>query len=416
MKDFSRKHFAAATLTAALVAAGFLLATSGLGGTADASAPSDPAAIEVDVATVVAQAITDWHEYSGRLEAVDRVAIRPLVSGTITHVHFKDGAMVDKDDLLFTIDPRPYQAAVNEAQARLASAKARAAYTAADLARGKRLLASNAIAKRDFEEKRNAAREAAASAEAASAALQSAELDLEHTRIVAPISGRVSRAEMTEGNIVNPGQAGHLTTVVSVSNIYASFEVDEATFLQAINTSQDAHPAPIPVSLGLTGEDGYPRQGHLISVDNSLDPLSGTIRVRAVFDNRDGLLRPGLYARLRLETGKQHEAVLVQEKAIGTDQDKRFVMVVDPQNKTIYREVELGTSREGRRIVKTGLRAGERIVVNGLQRIRPGDPVSPAPMVATNTEPDAAAPESESVVSTTAITTSDTSPSVRDKS
>ncbi len=376
-----RKRYAMSMVAAALVAAGIVALRVDAGAVQSAPAPS---AAAVDVATVAKQTITDWHEFSGRLEAIDRVEIRPLVSGTLTAVHFKDGSLVQRGDLLFTIDPRPYQAAVDQAKARLAAAQARAAYTASDLSRGSRLLADNAIAKRDYEEKRNASREASANLQAAKAMLESAELDLEHTRIVAPFPGRVSRAEVTAGNVVTAGASSPaLTSLVSVSRLYASFDVDEQSFLKFVNPARSADlAAQVPVFLGLANEDGYPRPGRLASVDNRLDTSSGTIRVRAVFDNADGALVPGLYARIRLGGGAPHDAVLIDEKAIGTDQNKRFVIVVDDSNKTAYREVRLGANQQGGRVVEAGLKAGERIVVNGLQRIRPGDPVSPHPILA----------------------------------
>lgn len=392
-----RKRYAMSAVAAVLLAAGIIALRVDAGAVPSAGAP--PAAA-VDVATVASRTITDWHEFSGRLEAIDRVEIRPLVSGTLTAVHFKDGSLVRRGDLLFTIDPRPYQAAVDQAKARLAAAQARAAYTASDLSRGRRLLADNAIAKRDYEEKRNASREASANLQAAKAMLASAELDLEHTRIVAPFPGRVSRAEVTAGNVVTAGaNSPALTSLVSVSSLYASFDVDEQSFLKFVNPARSADSAAqAPVFLGLANEDGYPREGRLASVDNRMDTSSGTIRVRAVFDNADGALVPGLYARIRLGGGEPHDAVLIDEKAIGTDQNKRFVIVVDDSNKTAYREVRLGASRQGGRVVEAGLKTGERIVVNGLQRIRPGDPVSPRPVLATGVaagdaaEPDATAP------------------------
>lgn len=305
---------------------------------------------------------------------------------------------MQRGDLLFTIDPRPYQAAVDQAKAGLAAAQARAAYTASELSRGGRLLADNAIAKRDYEEKRNASREASANLQAAKAVLASAELDLEHTRIVAPFPGRVSRAEVTAGNVVTAGaNSPALTSLVSVSRLYASFDVDEQSFLKFVNPGLAAGSASrAPVFLGLANEDGYPREGRLASVDNRMDVSSGTIRVRAVFDNADGALIPGLYARVRLGGGAPRNAVLIDEKAIGTDQNKRFVVVVDDSNKTAYREVRLGASRQGGRVVEAGLKAGERIVVNGLQRIRPGDAVSPSPAPSTGVAAgDAAQPEAQ---------------------
>jgi multidrug efflux system membrane fusion protein len=344
----------------------------------DATATAAPPATVVEVAEVTSQTIIDWQDYSGRLEAVDRVDIRPLVSGTLTAVHFRDGARVNKGDLLFTIDPRPYAAEVERAQAQLAAAETRAAYTATDMARGQRLAADNAIARRDLDEKQNAAREAAAQVQAAQAALTSARLNLEYTRITAPVSGRISRAEVTVGNIVAAG-AGTvpLTTLVSMDTVYAAFDVDEKSFLKYVNPARAAGGEPVAVFLGLADEDGHSRRGRVSSVDNRLDTSSGTIRVRAVFDNADGLLLPGLYARIRLGGGAPREALLIDERAIGTDQDKRFVLVLDQTNRTAYREVRLGARQSGLRIVESGLSAGERIVVNGLQRTRPGDTVSP---------------------------------------
>ncbi|CAM5202105.1 Multidrug efflux system membrane fusion protein OS=Castellaniella defragrans OX=75697 GN=HNR28_001630 PE=3 SV=1 [Castellaniella defragrans] len=379
----SRTHRYAAmaivVAAAAIGAAAFHLRA----GTARAAIPAHVAAAAVDVATVRNRMMTDWHDYSGRLEAVQRVDVRPLVSGTLIAVHFTDGSFVHRGDPLFTIDPRPYQAAVDRAQAQLAAARAQAAYTASDLARGKRLLADNAIAKRDYEEKRNASSEAAAHLLAARAVLKTAELDLEHTRIVAPISGRVSRTALTVGNVVTAGAGtAPLTSLVSMSRMYAAFDVDEQSFLKVVNPARQTGMQSIPIQMGLTDESGYPREGRLVSVDNHLDVSSGTIRVRAVFDNADGALVPGLYARIRLGGGAPHPAVLIDERAVGTDQDKRFVLVVDAHDKTAYREVRLGAGEGGLRVVESGLKAGERIVVNGLQRIRPGDFVSPHPVLA----------------------------------
>ncbi|SOE92374.1 membrane fusion protein, multidrug efflux system [Burkholderia sp. D7] len=380
--SITRKRLTVA-LGAALVVAGIgtFTAMHGFGrgdlpvnGAEAAIKPSAPA-MEVDVATVVSKTITDYQNYSGRLEAVDKVEIRPLVPGTIVAVHFTDGALVKKGDPLFTIDPRPYVAAVDQAAAQLAAAQARNGYTSTDAARAERLLADNAIAKRDYDEKQNASHEAAANLKAAQAALETAKINLTYTQIVAPVSGRVSRAEMTVGNIVSTGaSAPLLTTLVSVSPIYASFDVDEQTYLRYL--SRDSR-ASVPVSLGLANEDGFSREGKVASVDNQLDTGSGTIRVRARFDNADGSLVPGLYARIKVGGGTPHPAVLIDDAAIGTDQDKKFVMVVDADNRAQYREVTLGTLSEGMRVIVKGLQPGERIVVNGLQRVRPNDVVKP---------------------------------------
>jgi multidrug efflux system membrane fusion protein len=333
------------------------------GNSTQAIAQEAPQAAQVDVAEVVSRKIIDWSNFSGRLEAIDRVEIRPQVTGVLTAVHFKDGALVKKGDVLFTIDQRPYAAAVS-------AAEARADYTASDLARGERLLAENAIAKRDFEEKKNAA-------QVAQADLRIAKLNLEYSQIRAPIDGRMSRAEVTIGNLVTANSGAPLTTLVSSNKIYAGFDVDEQTFLKYVNPVRSNKNLSLPVSLGLANETGYSHEGTISSVDNRLDTTSGTIRVRAVFDNKDGSLIPGLYARIRLGGGSEREAVLIAEKAVGTDQAKRFVLVVDKDSKAEYREVKTGATQDGLVIVDAGLQAGERIVVNGLQRVRPGAPIAP---------------------------------------
>ena len=295
----SRRRVAIAAL-AVLVVAG--LGTFGAI-RVDASSPAAPTIVpEVDVATVVQKTITDWQSYSGRLEAVEKVDVRSQVPGTIVSVNFKDGALVKKGDTLFVIDPRPYAAEVDRAEAQLAAAQARTGYTQSDWERAQRLIADNAIAKRDYDEKQNAAREASANLKAAQAAVETARINLGYTKIVAPVSGRVSRAEITVGNVISAGAtAAPLTTLVSVSPIYASFDVDEQTYLQYLSRAKDG--SKVPVELGLADESGYSRSGVIESVDNRLDTSSGTIRVRARFDNADGALIPGLYARVKVGGG-----------------------------------------------------------------------------------------------------------------
>ncbi|ABX17057.1 multidrug efflux RND transporter periplasmic adaptor subunit CeoA [Burkholderia multivorans] len=344
----------------------------------NANAPEKAAAplTEVDVATVVPQTVTDWQSYSGRLEAVEKVDVRPQVSGTIVAVNFKDGALVKKGDVLFVIDPRPYQAEVDRAAAQLAAAQARNGYAQSDWQRAQRLIGDNAIAKRDYDEKQNAAREAAANLKAAEAALETARINLGYTRITAPVSGRVSRAEITLGNVVSAGaSAPPLTTLVSVSPIYASFDADEQTYLQYINGARNGR--KVPVELGLANETGYSRSGEIDSVDNRLDTSSGTIRVRARFDNADGTLVPGLYARVKVGGSAPHAALLVDDAAINTDQDKKFVFVVDQQGRVSYREVQPGMQHGNQRVIVSGLAAGDRVIVNGTQRVRPGEQVKP---------------------------------------
>ncbi|WDD91324.1 efflux RND transporter periplasmic adaptor subunit [Burkholderia sp. FERM BP-3421] len=364
---------AAALATVAVAGFGAFSAIRVNASAPDKSAPPPP---EVDVATVLAKTVTDWQSYSGRLEAVEKVDVRPQVAGTIVSVNFKDGALVKKGDTLFVIDPRPYQAEVDRAAAQLAAAQARDGYAQSDWQRAQRLIGDNAIAKRDYDEKQNGAREANANLKAAAAALETARINLGYTRIVAPVAGRVSRAEITVGNVVSAGaSAAPLTTLVSVSPIYASFDADEQTYLQYINGAKDGR--QVPVELGLANESGYSRRGAIDSVDNRLDASSGTIRVRARFDNADGMLVPGLYARIKVGGSAPHPALLVDDAAVNTDQDKKFVFVVDGQGRVSYREVQVGGQHGNQRVIVSGLQASDRVVVRGTQLVRPGEQVKP---------------------------------------
>lgn len=375
--SLSRKQLTLSAVIIAIFATGgsFILFQENVDAKATPAASSQPAPT-VDVANVVSQTITDWQEYSGRLEAIDQVDIRPQVSGKLIAVHFKDGSLVNKGDLLFSIDPRPFEAELNRAKAQLASAQAQVTYTSANLGRNQRLIQSNAIAHQELDQAENEARSANASLQAAKAAVETARLNLEYTRITAPVSGRISRAEVTVGNVVSAGNGAQvLTSLVSVSRLYASFDVDEQTYLKYISNQRNS--AKVPVYLGLANESGFSREGYISSIDNNLNTTSGTIRVRATFDNPQGVMLPGLYARIRLGGGQPHAAILISPTAIGVDQDKRFVVVVNAKNQTAYREVKLGAQQNGLQIVNSGLQVGDRIVVNGLQRIRPGDPVTP---------------------------------------
>jgi membrane fusion protein, multidrug efflux system len=341
--------------------------------TPTAVAPPPP---EVDVAAVVQREVTDWRPYSGRLEAVDSVEVRPQVSGPIVAVHFQSGALVKKGDPLFTIDPAPFQAEVDRAQAQVAASQAQVTYANADLQRAERLVQSQTLTRQTLDERQNTASSAVANLRAAQAALEIAKLNLGYTNVTAPISGRVSRAEMTVGNVVAAGAAAApLTSLVSVSPIYASFDVDEQTYLSHIASEKDAR--GVPVRLGLINEDNYPRTGTVEHVDNQLDTRSGTIRVRAKFDNPDGRLVPGLYARILVGGSSAHNALLVDDRAVGTDQDKKFVLVIGAEDKVEYRPIRVGGLQDGLRVVMDGLSAGERIVVNGLQHARPGDRIRP---------------------------------------
>jgi multidrug efflux system membrane fusion protein len=345
---------------------------------AAASAAPPPAA--VSVAPALEKTVTEWDEFSGRVRAIDHVEIRPQISGVIEAVHFADGQLVKKGDLLFTIDPRPYQAELARTQGVLSGALARVALMQTNLDRSNKLIQNHAIAQSDLDHDNDALLEANAALQQAQAAVQTAQLNLNYTAITAPVTGRVSRAEITAGNWVGTGLTAQiLTTIVSVSPVYVEFEVDEQTYLKYSENGASGNSGleHIPVSMGLANEDGYPHQGRLESLDNELDTSSGTIRVRAVFDNPTGELTPGLYAKIRTGGAAGETAILVDDRAVGTDQDKKYVMVVDSGNKATYRAVTLGPMVDGLRIIRSGLAKGERIVVNGLQRVQPNAIVAP---------------------------------------
>ena len=350
---------------------------------AASAAPAAAPAIPVTVAMVTSRSITTWEEFSGRLEAVDRVQIRSRVAGAIQSVSFREGALVKAGDLLFTIDPQPYQAAVAQAEGQLASAKAKVSLAQMERDRGQKLSESNAISQSDMDQRLNAFTEAEAGLRTAEAALQTVKLELGYTQVRAPVAGRVGKVEITVGNLVAAGTTSPaLTTLVSVDPIYASFSASEemvTTALAQLPASTSATPAleRIPVEIGTLADNGTPIRGKLQLIDNQVDAASGTIGVRAVFDNPGGRLIPGQFVKVRMGQPKAEDKILVSERAIGTDQDKKFVFVVDAENKVVYRPVQLGTTAEGQRVVESGLKAGDKIVVNGLQRIRPGAVVAP---------------------------------------
>lgn len=351
-----------------------LLLLSACGKTAPAAAPPAP---KVSVAQVLQQPVNEWDELTGRLEAPESVQIRPRVSGYIDQVSFREGALVKKGELLFQIDPRPFKAEVNHLEALVAQTRASLQRSNNEARRGERLRASNAISAELADARSSAELEAKAMLAAAQAQLQAARLNLSFTQVRAPIDGRVSRALITAGNLVNAGDS-LLTTLVSTEQLYAYFDADERVFLKYTELArQGARGDSSPVYLGLADEEGYPHQGRMDFVDNQLDPKTGTIRARAVFANQDGRFTPGLYARLKLVGSGTYDAVLIKDLAVGTDLGKKFVLVLDSDAKVSYRAVELGPKLAGLRIVRSGLKAGEQIVVNGLQHARPGMPVEP---------------------------------------
>jgi RND family efflux transporter MFP subunit len=348
-----------------------------------ASAP--PPAMPVSAAMVIQKEIKEWDEFTGKLEAVERVAIRPRVSGSIDKVYFQEGKEVAQGELLFQIDPRPFEAELQRAQADVARAQAQLELAKAQLERSEELVKSGFISRQGLDEKTNAQREATANLRAAQASIATARLNLGYTRIRAPIPGRIGRAEVTEGNLVSGGGAGEatlLTNIVSLDPIYAYFEADEQIYLKYGQQARDgkdagARPARNTVLMGLSNEEGFPHEGHLDFVDNQLNTASGTMRARAVFGNKERLFTPGLFARLKLVGSGTSQAILINDRAVGTDQSKKFVLLIGPGNTLAYREVKLGPVVDGLRVVRSGLKAGDKIVVNGLQRVRPGMPVAP---------------------------------------
>jgi RND family efflux transporter MFP subunit len=346
-----------------------------IAGCSPKAAHQGPLPAAVTVAPVEHKEIVEWSEFTGHTEPVESVNIRPRTSGYIQEVHFQSGQLVKKGDVLFVIDPRLYQATFDQRKAEYDQAKSEADRT--DM-----LLANNAISTEEAEARK-------ARCEEAKAALDAARLDLEFTEVRAPIDGRVSRALLTEGNYVSgtAGSASLLTTIVSVGPIYVYADIDEDTLLKFNELVDDkklgvSDGGKIPVELQLADEDNFPHQGYIESFDNKLDPDTGSILLRAVFPNDDGRILPGLFARIRIPMSERHNALLIDERAIGTDQANKFVLTLSPTNTVQYQAVELGPLVDGKRVVRSGLEAGEKIVVNGMARVRPGMPVAPEDQVA----------------------------------
>ena len=363
-----------------------LLASGGIAfyhATAKPASPLASPAVPVIVETLKPQRISPWSEFSGRINAVDYAEIRPEVSGRITEIRFKDGQQVKAGDILFVIDPRPYQAAAAKARGDLASAQNNARLAKIELDRGSRLIKQQALAQEQFDQRANADGVAQAAVASARATLAQAELDIDHAFVKAPISGRISRAEITVGNLVGSPTAPPpvLTSIVSNDGVYADFEVDEQTYLNSVRDQARSadQEKKIPVELTIQGDSGHVYRGFIDSFDNHIATGSGTIRARARFANEDGALVPGMFATVRLGDGAQDNALLVPERAIGNDQSKRFVFVVGTGDKAEYREVKLGQTVDGNRVVLSGLHAGERVIVDGVQKVGPGAPVAPQP-------------------------------------
>lgn len=354
-----------------------LMTTAGLAGCdarseEAAAAPPPPA---VDVAKVESSPITLWDGFTGRIAAPESVDLRPRVSGYIDKVAFNEGAMVKQGDLLFQIDPRPYQARVNAADADLHRARSQLKLATSEATRARHLLDGHAISREEFDQREAALADARSAVDATRAALASARLELEYTHIRSPIDGRVSRAYVTRGNLATSDQT-LLTRVVSVNPVYVYFEIDEQTALNNLGRNDDSALPPIKVSLA--GEQGFPHTARLDFVDNQLDASTGTLQYRAVMANPEGQFRPGQFARVQMPVVDLAQALLVDQKAVMADQDRRYVYVVGDDNTASRRYIEPGRSSNGLLVIKDGLKPGERVVVNGLQKIlMPGMQVAP---------------------------------------
>jgi multidrug efflux system membrane fusion protein len=371
-----------------------------LGGCNQSTGTQAPAPPEVSVAQVLEKRVKDWDEFTGRLQAVESVEIRPRVSGYIDKVAFAEGSLVKQGDLLFVIDPRPYQAEYDRANADLKRYKTALELARVELTRVEHLKESGAVSQEELDERKSTVAQAEANVGASQASLESAALNLSFTRVTSPIAGRVSRAEVTRGNLVTGGINGGtlLSSVVSIDPIYLYFDADEQSYLRYTQTAAhsgaglNGHDAGNPVMVGLANEDGFPHAGAVDFVDNQLNPQTGTIRARAVLQNKDGRFTPGLFARVQLLGSGEYSAILIEDRAVNTDQSQKYVLLLGANNQIEYRKVTLGRVVDGLRIVRAGLKAGDVIVVNGAQRVHPGVTVTPQRVVMGADTPAPAAP------------------------
>jgi multidrug efflux system membrane fusion protein len=343
---------------------------------------------QVSVAQVLEKRVKDWDEFTGRLQAVETVEIRPRVSGYIDKVAFTEGAQVKRGDLLFVIDPRPYKAEYDRAAADVKRFKTALELGRIELTRVQRLKDSGAVSEEELDERKSTVAQSEANVAGAEAALEAAALNLNFTRVTSPIDGRASRAEVTRGNLVTGGSNGGtlLSSVVSLDPIYLYFDADEQSYLLYTKMAQNgerpsSRETGNPVQVGLANEDGFPHHGTMDFVDNQLNPQTGTIRGRAVLPNKDGQFTPGLFARVQLLGSGEYSAILIEDRAVNTDQNQKYVLVLGANNQIEYRKVKLGRVIDGLRVVREGLKAGDVIVVNGAQRVHPGVTVTPQKVV-----------------------------------
>ncbi|WP_432764934.1 efflux RND transporter periplasmic adaptor subunit [Halomonas elongata] len=336
------------------------------------SAPEEPPPPQVSVAEVVVKDVNFWDEFTGRIDAVDEVELRPRVSGYLDEIHYSEGQTVEKGEVLFTIDPRPYQADLARAEAELERARARAELTRSEAARAETLAQSRSISREVLDQRRATAAQAEADILAAQAEVERARLNVEFTEVRAPISGRTGRALVTVGNLVS--DATPLTSIVSLDKVHVHFYSDEQTFLNYGELARSGERSSsreerTPVRVGLANDTGYPYAGEVDFVDNSLDATTGTMMVRAVLDNDEGRFTPGMFARVQLLGSSAEDAVLIDDKAVLTDQDRKYVYVVDDQGVALRKDVRPGRMADGLRVIETGLEPGERVVVKGAHRI-----------------------------------------------
>jgi len=379
---------------AAVVALTLLVSACG-GGQQQQMPPPD-----VNVAAVVKKSVTEWDEYSGHVEAIEWAEIRPRVEGHLFAIHYKEGGMVEKGQLLFTIDSREYKATADAAEADAKRAEARVAVARQELKRAEELIGDRAISQAELDQRRMESQQAEADVLAAQANAERAKLDLGFTYIRAPFRGRAGEAKVKPGNLVSPGQTV-LTTLASVDPVYVTFTGDERAYLRYQELARAGNRASSrdtrnPVLVGLADEDGFPHQGEMDFVDNALNPDTGSIRARAIVPNPDGIFTPGLFARVRLLGESQKDALLINEQAVLTDQDRRYVYIVGDKNSAERRDVKVGPKVEGLTVVESGLKAGDKVIINGMRKIFfPGQPVNPhvVPMDQPNLQPPQQQPQ-----------------------
>lgn len=364
-----------------------------------AGGPPPPPPPHVNVAAVVKKPVTEWDEFSGRIEAIETVDLRPRVTGYLGGIHFREGGEVHKGDLLFTIDDREYRAAADSARANVTRADTRVDLAKTSLARTEKLVTLKAAALEELEQRQGELKQAVADRNTAAAQLRQSELNVEFTRITAPIDGRIGRAEVRPGNLVSPTTT-LLATLVSMDPVYVTFEGNERAYLKYQESARDGSRSSSrekrnPVRVGLASEVGYPHQGEMVFVDNRLDPATGTIRARALLDNKDHVFTPGLFARVQLLGSGTRNELLINDRAVLTDQDRIFVYSVAADNKTVRKDVTVGPLIDGLRVVTRGLAEGDLVVVNGTRKIfYPGQVVAPfkVPMDQPEMQPPADAP------------------------